>query len=208
MSYKRKLSISLLILIMLFVTMALGQTAFAQTLDSDKFAQTLYDLGLYKGISETTFVPDLDSTLDRQTGVIVLLRLFGQEENALDMDTYEVNEALKNFSDKDVIAYWAKKQVAYAVKNGYMAGFPDNTIRPFRTLTGKEYCALVLKRLNVPFEFHEAAKTFTTAAEVNEDLADRFGVNTPILKKELVNISYISLNAKKFRRKTSFAIII
>ena len=40
-------------------------------------ARALYDMGLYKGISETTYVPDLDSNLTREQAVVILIRLFG-----------------------------------------------------------------------------------------------------------------------------------
>ncbi|MBU7007212.1 hypothetical protein [Phosphitispora fastidiosa] len=42
-------------------------------------AQTLNDLGLYNGVSTTTFDPDLGSALNRETGVVMLLRIFGLE---------------------------------------------------------------------------------------------------------------------------------
>jgi hypothetical protein len=55
-------------------------------------AETLYALGLYKGVSTTPgeFNPDLDATLNRQTAATMVLRLFGWEDEALDMDEMEV----------------------------------------------------------------------------------------------------------------------
>ena len=80
-------------------------------------AEKLYELSLYKGTSTTVYEPNLGGKLDRQTGVVMLLRLFGQEERTLQMATEDAATKLAaKFTDAAEVADWAQRQVAYAVE--------------------------------------------------------------------------------------------
>jgi hypothetical protein len=88
-------------------------------------AEALYELGLYQGLSNTEFVPDLGSNLDRQTGTVMLVRMFGEEDDAKKLGYDEARALLDlRFADANEIDEWAVRQVAYGVLNGYIKGYP------------------------------------------------------------------------------------
>lgn len=91
--------------------------AFADSFSYEKEAEELYKLGLYKGTSETEYVPNLEGKLDRQTGVVMLLRLFGQEDEALEIPMEEAAATLAaKFSDAADIADWHKDKLHMQLK--------------------------------------------------------------------------------------------
>jgi len=79
-------SLKKLLAVLLSLTMVLSLMvvpAFAaESLEYEDEAKVLYDLGLFKGKSATEFVPDLESRLERQEGVALVLRLFGLDTEA------------------------------------------------------------------------------------------------------------------------------
>lgn len=173
--------------------------AFAETFSYESQATALNKLGLYKGISETEFVPDLGTALDRQTGVVMLLRMFGQEEEALLLSDEQAAEKLAKFKDAGTIEGWAKKQVAYAVDKGFVKGYPeDATFRPAAGLNGKAYCSLLLQQLGYDgdFDYHSAALKLSEIGGLTDAEATLFNSDAQIKKDTLVGISYGALQAK------------
>lgn len=167
-------------------------------IDSTTDAKSLYDLGLYKGLSETEYQPDLDSTLNRQTAATMLLRMFGLEDDALAMDEKEAQDILaKKFKDADTVAAWAAKQLAYAVDAGIFAGFPDGTVQPNGLVTGKQFCTLVLKSLGYnDFTFDGSVDKFASVAGLDATEKAAFGSNSAIKKGILCSIARKALDAK------------
>jgi len=171
--------------------------AFAASYTYSTQAQKLYDLGLYKGSSATGFEPDLGSALDRQQGVVMLIRLLGKEPAALALTSSEVNATLIIFSDADKLASWAKKHIAYAVLYKYVAGLPNGTFAPNNPLTGKEFCTMLLRALGYTVDAAGYAGacyqlsniggiTFAEAAKFNEK---------ELIRDDMVGIAYGVLNA-------------
>ncbi len=162
-------------------------------------AQTLNDLGLYHGVSATSFVPDLTSALTREQGVVMLLRLFGR-----DAETQKItnaDEILSRFSDASSISDWAKKHVAYAVKNELVKGLPNGTIAPKKPMNGNQYCTLILRQLGYKNDYDMAP----------EQLADKGGIssaqavlytNKDLIRDDLVVISYGCLKVTDVTNKT------
>jgi hypothetical protein len=189
----------MLVIAMMVTTMI---PAFADTETSLRYeneAESLNALGLYKGISEDEFDPDLESELDRQTGVIMLLRLFGSETEALEMTEEDADMILEDkFSDAADIADWAKKQVAYGVKFGYVNGYPDGTFRPDAPLNAKAYSTLILTQLGVDFDYNTAPADLYSAGGLSPSESIRYSGeagNAPIIKDDLVGISFGALRA-------------
>lgn len=172
--------------------------ASANTFIYEKEANALYTLGLYKGISEVKFEPDLGTNLDRQTGVVMLLRMFGQEEEAKELTYEEADEILSVFKDSGNIANWSKRQVAYAVEKGYVKGYAeDSTFRPTAGLNGKAYCSLILQQLGYDgdFQYNKAATKLSEVGGLTSIQANLFNSDTTINKDFLVGISYGTLQA-------------
>lgn len=165
----------------------------------EKEAEQLYKAKLYMGTSETEFVPDLGTLLDRQTGVVMILRMFGQEEEAKLLSDEQANSMLAKFTDAGTIADWAKKQVAYAVDKGVVKGYAeDSTFRPSAGLNGKAYCSLMLQQLgyNGDFDYHMAATKLAQAGGLNASQVALFNTDSQINKDSLVGISFGALQAK------------
>lgn len=156
-------------------------------------AQKLKDLGLYNGVSTDTFNPDLGTALDRQTGVVMLLRIFGLEADALALT--DADTILAKFTDASTIADWAKKQVAYAVKNGLVKGTTDTSFAPSASLEGKAYCTLILRQLGFTDAAYDIAPvTLAEKGGLTADEATRF-TTKELIKDDLVGISFGTLKA-------------
>jgi hypothetical protein len=175
------------------LTQCMPQTAIAAGFMYHAEAQVLNDLGLYRGISLEKFVPDLGSPLSRQTGVVMLLRIFGLEAAAEEIsDPYPV---LARFGDAAAIAPWAAKAVAYGVKNGLIIGSTDGTFGPQAALNAKAYCTMILRQLGFTPNYDNAPA----------ELADRGGLSATqavtltskaMLRDDLAGISYGALSAR------------
>jgi len=161
-------------------------------------AEILYKLGLYKGTSTTTYEPNLGGKLDRQTGVVMLLRLFGQEEEALQMGAADAAAKLAaKFKDAADIADWAQRQVAYAVEKGYVKGLPDGTFAPTADLNGKAFCSLILQQLGYDgdFTYDNAAFDLSKFGGLTEAQAQLFNSNAGINRDSMVGIAFSALQA-------------
>jgi len=157
-------------------------------------AQVLNDLGLYKGISCTSFDPDLGSALNRETGVVMLLRIFGLEAEAEAMADADVDAALARFSDADEISGWARNQIAYAVENGLVSGYPDGNFGAKLALSGKMYCTLILRQLGYTPDYNNAPAELAEKGMLIPEQAGQFA-EKPLVRDDLVGISYGMLTA-------------
>jgi len=173
--------------------------AFAESFSYESQATALNKLGLYQGISETEFVADLGTALDRQTGVVMLLRMFGQEEEAKKLTDEEAIAKLAKFTDGGTVADWARRQVAYAVDKGIVKGYEeDSTFRPSAALNGKAYSSLVLQQLGYDgdFDYHTAATKLSDIGGLTAAEATLFNSDAQLKKDALVGISFGALQAK------------
>jgi len=163
-------------------------------------AQRLYELGLFKGTATDPdeFNPDLGLTLDRQTGVVMLLRLFGLEEEALAMDEADIDAALSGFEDAKTIADWARSSVAYATDAGLIKGMSATTFGPKVALSGKMFATLILRQLGYKdpgdFDYDESVASFCEAADVDEDEFAALS-SRQLTRDDLVGMSFASLKA-------------
>lgn len=158
-------------------------------------AASLNKYGLYKGVSTTIFDPGLGMIADRETGLVMLLRLVNEEKNALGLDDTVVDELLSNFADGSEISGWARKQIAYAVKVGIVKGYPDKTLKPKEILTSKTYCTMILKALGHDFEFNQSVNLFCDLSGTNGGLREEFLEDGSINRDLMVGISYRAILA-------------
>jgi hypothetical protein len=190
---------AVLVVLTLMVSSIVVPVSAAENIKYSDEAQKLYDLGLYKGISTEVFNPDLSSTLNRETGVVMLLRIVGLEKAALDMSAADVTEALSKFKDAKDISPWAKNQVAYGVKNGLIVGTTETTFSPKASLDSKAYCTLILRQLGYTVEagaqYDAAAATLQEKGGLTAEQAADYANKSPLIKDDLVGISYGALKA-------------
>ena len=102
---------------------------------STKNADALFNLGLFKGTGSGY---ELDQTPTRIQGLVMLIRLLGEEDEALSC------AATHSFSD---VPQWADRYVAYAISKGYTKGTSASTFSPEETLNAKTYVTFALRAL-------------------------------------------------------------
>lgn len=178
-------------------TSAVPAFAVANPFSYEAEADQLHEMGLFQGVSQTTFDPALDMALDRQTGIVMLMRIIGMEDEALAMTDAEANAALAQYTDKNDIADWAKKQIAHAVEQGLVQGMSATTMAPKANLNGKMYATMILRNIGYTVDATDysiaaailAEKGGLTAAE-----AVRFNEKA-LIRDDLVGISFGSLSA-------------
>lgn len=180
----------IIVLLMTVILMepALAAESFSYTAE----AQTLNNLGLYNGISNDTFDPDLGTALNRETGIVMLLRIFGLQAEAEAIT--DADAILANYPDAAAVSSWAKNAVAYALQNGLVQGYPDGTIGPKAALNGKAYCTLILRQLGYSPDYNTAAFELTDKGGLTTDQALTFS-GKALIKDDLVGISFGSLSA-------------
>ena len=184
--------LAVVIVVAMMVAVIVPAFAAAPAYSYSAEAQVLNDLGLYKGISDTSFDPDLGTALDRETGVVMLLRIFGLEDQALAIS--DASSVLAKFSDASSIAAWAKNDVAYAVQNGLVLGLPDGTFGPAVALNGKAYATLIMRQLGFTPDYANAPAELAEKGGLNPTEAVKF-TDKNLVKDDLVGISYGALKA-------------
>jgi len=176
-----------LIAVMLVVSVMLSVPALASgsSPGSTKNADALYSLGLFKG---TGAGYELDAAPTRVQGIIMLIRLFGEEKAALSSD------ATLSFQD---VPEWAVKYVAYAFAKGYTKGTTDIAFSPDETLDAKSYLTFVLRALgynddNGDFSWDTAiadAANFGFMASSTASTLSGVSIN----RGDMVDLSYCAL---------------
>lgn len=136
----RSLSLILVVCLLLLAMPPGGAGAYV---NEDK-AQRLHELGLYSGIDPQVFTPDLGGSIDRQTGLAMIVKLFGHEAEALALSEIEISQALAPFPDAGDVAPWARPYVAWAIINNIATGLPMSqtvtvTVRDSAFVSGPGY---------------------------------------------------------------------
>lgn len=161
-------------------------------------AKALYDLGLFKGVATEPGVynPDLGASMDRETGVVMMLRLIGKIDEANAISDSQASSVLAKYSDASKIDDWAKKAVAYAVEKGLVIGTTDTTVGPKEQFIGKMYAAIILR--NVGYQITVA--NYDTSSSM---MAEKGGLTATeavkfneknLIRDDMVGMSYGSLN--------------
>ncbi|MBP1737507.1 MAG: hypothetical protein H6Q60_1388 [Oscillospiraceae bacterium] len=168
-------------------------TSFQITLTGDptaqEAAQSLYALGLFKGVGVSNGAPDfaLEDSCTRQEAVVMLLRLMGKETQAL------AENRTCPFSDVDS---WARPYVGYAYEAGLAKGISETAFGGRDAATTAQYITFVLRALG----YSDETGDFVWSAPWT--LSDRLGITAGqysnqaqmILRGEVAQISYMALD--------------
>ena len=171
-------------------------------LAADEFAyepesEILRDLGLFYGIDPEKWVPDLGSSLTREQGIAMIIRLLGFEDESQAMTQAEVNAALAQYEDKGEIAVWAKNYVAFAVQEGLVVGMSETQMGPKIQLLGKMFATIILQNLGEemnPEKYETACTLLQDRGGLSEAQATLFN-DKPLIRDDFVGMSYGSLLA-------------
>ena len=134
----------------LVLLISLSLPALAAESEAQEAAQTLYDLGLFKGTGTDAAgkpVFDLNRAPTRAEAVTMLVRLLGKEDEALAGDWNTP------FTD---VADWAKPYVGYAYANGLTTGVSETSFGGNQAVTAAQFLTFVLRALG-----YESGKDFS-----------------------------------------------
>lgn len=177
--------ITLLLCVVVCLTALPVFAANRDTSFENELAETLRDLGLFKGVSDTNFA--LDRAPTRIEAIVMLIRLLGEEQKALD------STASHPFTD---VPEWADSYVGYAFSTGLANGVSSD-----RFGTGDANAAMYLT-----FVLRSLGYSDKDDADFSWDdpfsLAERTGILPIIvttknfLRADTVSVSYAALNAR------------
>ena len=100
-----------------------------------------YYYGIVSGTSETTFSPE--KLVTREELAKILVNTLNVTEVDLNFATEETTEILNQYSDSDMVSYWAKAPMATMISYGFMNGMEDNTLSPLTNATREQAIASV-----------------------------------------------------------------
>ena len=138
--------------IALALMMAMTLTLNVCALD-ERNADRLHELGLFQGTGSGYA---LDKTATRMQGLIMLIRLLGEEEEAL--------SCTDPCPFTDVASGNPSRYAAYAYAKGYTAGTSATTFSPGNTIGFKHYVTFVLRALG----YDDGAGDFSFAASLDK----------------------------------------
>ena len=115
-----------------------GGRTFADTADhwARNYIAALVAEGIVGGYDASTFAPD--DLITREQMAVMIVKAAG-----LSLPPEETS-----FTDRGSISAWAREAMATVVKNGIMAGYPDNTVRPQANATRAEAATVIVQALN------------------------------------------------------------
>ena len=168
------------------------------SVDYNALADALFEMGLFQG-SGTTYGSgyDLENPTTRIMGVVMFLRLIGEEGAALS------STAVNPFVDTPA---WCDRYVAYAFEKGYTNGVGESPsgalyFAPDRQISAEEYVTLILRALG--YTDSGAAPDFTWDTAVSRAVS--WGLlssgeqamlsQSQFLRAQVVYLSYFALNA-------------
>lgn len=152
--------------------------------DAVSLADALYEFGLFKGTgTDSNGKPTygLATAPTRQQAVVMLIRLLGKEDEALDC-AYS-----HPFTDVD---FWADRYIAYAYKNGLTNGTNATTFSGNQNINAQQYITLLLRSLgyndsNGDFSYSNAL-AFSDSIGLTEG---KYSQNSNFLREDLVWLS-------------------
>lgn len=162
------------------------------------YADTLYSLGLFKGTEKGY---ELDRKSTRIEGLVMLIRLLGEEKSAL---AYTGKDP---FTD---VPSWADRYVAYAYYKGYTNGSSSTTFGTSNIMTGNQYMTFLLRALGYDdskgdFNWSTAVNTATQKGMITA--SDKILINQSkyFYRDHIVYTSYKALLADLKSSKTTLA---
>jgi hypothetical protein len=189
--------------ILIFSLFLFSNYCFADNINIEE-AKILYELGFYKGIAKRYFESDLSAFCDKQTALVLILRLSGYKENSQTESDYQINNILYHYIDKDNISDWAKKYVAYGIKNNIIPNIENNQLLPKRLIDGKVFTAMLLKSMGYSLndDFWKIS-TYINSYLGGISVEDAKYLSDKILtKNDMIYIIWNSLNIKTSNDKT------
>ncbi len=183
--------------------------SFAQEKNSFKnreIDRQLWEVRQYSGIPE--YYPpddtDLGISINREVGIVMVLRLSAYDNKASKISDEETNNILSKYSDANKISPWARKTIAYAVKNKFVFGVSENKIGLKESFTGKMFCTIALRSIGYNLDIRDYKNACTILAEKGGLLrseADNLN-DKELIKDDIIGLLYELLKAERADKKT------
>ena len=155
-----------------------------------KYADALAELGLFRG---TGAGYELENKGSRLEGIIMLIRLMGEETVALN------HSGKTSFTD---LGTWmdAHKYIGFAFDKGYTKGTTEKSFEPKTLMTGNIYATFVLRALGYSdligdFSWQTADQKLVELGLITQAEANEIKENG-LYRDHIVKISYNALGAK------------
>lgn len=191
---KRVLAILLIIQFLIPSTI----NALANGYNYEAEAVVLHELGIYAGCNVNYFDPDLGAEVQRQTAVILLVKMFGEKEAADAMTPDEINSILSKYADSNLLAPFACSYMAYAIKSGMVAGTSGRTLGPTTLIDSPSFTCMILKNMGyaveTPNDFIHSLNTLGGLSGMKVENIATLN-NKTLIKDDLVGIIYWALKA-------------
>jgi hypothetical protein len=197
----KKISAVVVALAIVLTTLVPAFAATYTTVNGDK-AIVLNKLDLYAGTSTSSFEPSLEDQLTRGQGAVLLAKLFNMDSAALALTDAEAAAVLKDFADAGKVPTYAKKRLAYLVKNNIMSGSLDTAtnklfINAEESLLGGQFATLVLKQMGFTVaSWSEAVNQLAGVDGAKNIAAYETYATKALLRDQAVGIMHGSLTAK------------
>lgn len=155
--------------------------------NNTQYADTLYELGLFKGTDNGY---ELDKTFTREEAATVLVRLLGEER---DSEKQEYNSLFNDVS-KD---RWSFPYVMYCYENKITKGTGNDTFSPETPISAEEFTTLVLRLLGyTDAEPNTALKECIEYNLLNSEIVRKLETSNNFKRDDMVYIVYRSLMTK------------
>lgn len=161
-------------------------TSPAYTAKYTAYADALNDLGLFAG---STNGYELERASNRTEGLVMLIRMLGEESRALNY------KGSHPFTD---VPAWADRYVAYAYEKGYTSGIGNNLFGASNTLSLNDYMTFLLRALeyndkNGDFSWSSAGQSAVTAGILTQAELDTIKSHGILYRDDIVYASYNTL---------------
>lgn len=158
--------------------------AVSPSTDEILLADALYEFGLFKGTgtnAQGAPIYSLDEKPTRQQAVVMLVRMLGKEEAALNCtDSHP-------FTDVDV---WADRYIAYAYANGLTNGISETTFGGSQNINAQQYITLLLRSLG--YDDSKGDFTFKNALSFSDSIGlteKKYSLGNTFLRGDIVWLS-------------------
>jgi len=151
------------------------------------YAEQLNSMGLFEGSNNGY---ELDSPLNREQSITMIVRLMGEEKQVKEKSYIQVFD--------DVPAErWSFPYVMYCYENGITKGTGEKEFSPEKQVTAEQYITFILRLLGYDDIFPETAyekavMSGLLSSQVKNDLKSK----QEFLRKDMVYVSYRSLKTK------------
>lgn len=174
------------IISMIVALLILFQT-FAYADENRKYADALYELGLFSGTDKGY---ELDKTFTREEAVTVIVRLLGEADK---LDGYGFTEKFTDVKRER----WSFKYVMYCYENGITYGTGENTFSPEETIDSYQFVTLLLRVMGYEdTKLYESLDDAVKYQLFNSDIAEKITDEKNLKREDMVYILYRSLKTK------------